>query len=158
MVATGRSGETIESGSYEESIYPTEYDPPELNMGGSYQRIEHFTTRAKLKITAWETRLAGSQIEIEPTLTADGMVNLRCWIEIVSLLRIHNHYSLVDRWGKLDVVFPIFESLRHHQSLQLKPGVFILTSVHKPKHPDFCPYDNTRIMVFFRADIITPAP
>ena len=167
MILSSMSGHKATCESGEDFIYPTEYDPPELKMGGGHpspdsfgyykhSRQNHHTTRSKIYITAWETRRLYSALEAEVEVINDNLVELRFVPEIVTLLRMKRHFKLTDRWGKMDVVFPIFESLRCHMLLRLKPGSFHLAAVNQPLHPDCAPFEKTQLLTFVRADILSP--
>lgn len=155
--------------SIREEIYPTEYDPPEMahgggSSGGYWPRkrvdipLEVSNSIRGINATAFETRNTGITLEIEPTLRKDGYINLRLVPEIVHRLREVNWFRCEDAWGEVTTRFPIYESWRSNHGFTAKAGSFCLLSSITPKRDLKLGFDDPRILIFLRADIISPEP
>ncbi len=109
---TARSGEKATIEIVREFIYPTEYDPPELQQGGGNQgvigggvggagnaAVQAFPV-VPANPTAFETRNTGVTLEIEPTIGEnDFMINLRFVPEIVEFEGFINYGSPIQTAG-----------------------------------------------------------
>ncbi len=110
---TARSGEKATIEIIREFIYPTEYDPPELQSGGGNQfgfgggggggaggaQVQAFPV-VPANPTAFETRNTGVTLEIEPTIGEnDFMINLRFVPEIVEFEGFINYGSPIQTAG-----------------------------------------------------------
>ena len=108
---TARSGEKATIEIIREFIYPTEYDPPELQQGGNQAVIggggvggggpgvQAFPV-VPANPTAFETRNTGVTLEIEPTIGEnDFMINLRFVPEIVEFEGFINYGSPIQTAG-----------------------------------------------------------
>ena len=108
---TARSGEKATIEIIREFIYPTEYDPPELQQGGNNQGViggDGGVGNAAVQAfpvvpanpTAFETRNTGVTLEIEPTIGEnDFMINLRFVPEIVEFEGFINYGSPIQTAG-----------------------------------------------------------
>lgn len=109
---TARSGEKATIEIIREFIYPTEYDPPELQQGGGNNQgviggggvvgnaaVQAFPV-VPANPTAFETRNTGVTLEIEPTIGEnDFMINLRFVPEIVEFEGFINYGSPIQTAG-----------------------------------------------------------
>lgn len=107
---TARSGEKATIEIIREFIYPTEYDPPELQQGGNNFNgggvpgpgggaVQAFPV-VPANPTAFETRNTGVTLEIEPTIGEnDFMINLRFVPEIVEFEGFINYGSPIQTAG-----------------------------------------------------------
>ena len=107
---TARSGEKATIEIIREFIYPTEYDPPELQQGGNNFNgggvpgpgggaVQAFPV-VPANPTAFETRNTGVTLEIEPTIGEnDFMINLRFVPEIVEFEGFINYSSPIQTAG-----------------------------------------------------------
>ncbi|MDX1679794.1 MAG: Amuc_1098 family type IV pilus outer membrane protein [Akkermansiaceae bacterium] len=110
---TARSGEQATIEIIREFIYPTEYDPPELQQGGNNlgfggggggggvgnAAVQAFPV-VPANPTAFETRNTGVTLEIEPTIGEnDFMINLRFVPEIVEFEGFINYGSPIQTAG-----------------------------------------------------------
>jgi len=112
---TARSGEKATIEIIREFIYPTEYDPPELQQGGGNNfgnnggggggagvgqaAVQAFPV-VPANPTAFETRNTGVTLEIEPTIGEnDFMINLRFVPEIVEFEGFINYGSPIQTAG-----------------------------------------------------------
>ncbi len=161
-MVTGAEGENPSVESILEDIYPTEYDPPGLNgqglptRGPMPRKFESMYWPRSINCTAFETRNIGFTIEFEATVPYKNHISLRIVPEIVQRLHYESWYQLEDAWGEIDVKFPIYETWRGNQAVLLKPGSPSLLFNLSPKRQVLPPYEDSRILVFARADILSP--
>lgn len=141
--------------SVREDIYPVEYISEGLD--GSFSRPKGTIPFRGGFGSSFETRNTGITLEIEPTLTPSGRVDLRFVPEVVTLNRLDTHMEHSDRWCRADIRMPVFETWRTNTRLILPPGKFTLVSSITPKRKLPVPIENVRVLVFVRADVL-PAP
>ena len=161
-MVVGRSGRKATAESIREVIFPTEYQPPELQNSVPLTP-EQRTAMAPnppvnpvfRSITAFETRNTGVTFEIEPTLGAnDQIIDLRFVPEIVSQIGVNTWMEHTDEWGDASLRMPVFETWRVNTSVTLMAGQFELVTVITPKSA--APAVSRKLLVFVRADVITP--
>jgi type II secretory pathway component GspD/PulD (secretin) len=144
-----RSGQKATVESRREVIYPTEYQPP-----GSDMPIPNMNPHLR-NYYAFETRNTGVTFEIEPTLGAnDQIIDLRFVPEIISVLRFDTWMEHTDEWGDASLRMPVFETWRVNTSVTLRAGQSEMVSVITPK--SVTPAVSRKLLVFVRADVITP--
>ncbi|MCU0780047.1 MAG: hypothetical protein MUF04_02970, partial [Akkermansiaceae bacterium] len=106
----------------------------------------------------WDIRNVGTTLEIEPSISDDGMIDLRILPEIVTLADMTTWVDFRDEWGDASMRMPVFQTLRVNTSQFLTPGWFELAAVLTPEPAAPGPVPDRRIMVFVRADIIILRP
>lgn len=150
---------TVES--IREEIYPTEYDPPciptNIPEGGVIPHQVGFNPVMR-SFPAFETRNTGVTLEIQPSHQSDAIIDLRLVPEIIQRLRYEVWFEHQDQWGKVDFKFPIYETWRSNSALPLKSGKFALLSIISPKRKLPTPFEDSRVLVFVRADLMTMGP
>ncbi|MCW1885666.1 hypothetical protein OKA04_13080 [Luteolibacter flavescens] len=151
-----RSGERAFVESIAEMIYPTEYEPS--SMGGSMVPLDSkLVIPVPLRPTdcvSFETRNAGTTLEIEPTIGGGGkIVDLRLAFESVSRESLVTWTEFRDQWGDASIKRPIFETKRLSSALTLLAGKFELFNIFTPK-PAAVPAATTRQLVFVKADVL----
>jgi hypothetical protein len=157
-----RSGQKATIESLREVIYPPEYHPPEIVWDPPptpEQRAAmapNFPVNPVFRsISVFETRNTGVTFEIEPTLGAnEQIIDLRFVPEIVNLLRVDTWMEHTDEWGDASLRMPVFETWRVNSSVSLLAGQFEMVSVITPKSAP--PAVSRKLLVFVRADVITP--
>ena len=165
MVVT-RAGHKATVESIRELIFPTEYQPPELQNSVPLtpeQRAAmapHPPVNPVFRsITAFETRNTGVTFEVKPTLGAnDQIIDLRFVPEIVNLIRVDTWMEHTDPWGDASLRMPVLETWRVNTSVTLLDGQFELVSVITPKPAAPAPAAARKILVFVRADVLTLPP
>ena len=158
-VVVCRSGQRATLESIREFIYPAEYEPTCRGLFGPVDDPPKLPTLRPNEFTSFETRNTGVTLEVEPTLAADGhFIELRFVPEIVSLTGLTNWMEHVDEWGTNHYFMPVFECWRSNTSLTLTDGQFELVAVITPKPVAPPPAALRKILLFVRADIITPSP
>jgi hypothetical protein len=153
-----RSGEKALVESVGEWIYPTEYEPPG-EIGLPLKPVDDKARFARplrpSDFISFETRNAGTVVEIEPTLSqGDKLVDLRISFDIVKRASLETWMEFRDEWGESSVKRPIFDSWRLSTGATLTAGNFELVNVYSPK-PVAVPAAATRQLVFIRADVLT---
>lgn len=163
-MVSGARGEKVTVESIREEIYPTEYDPPGLNGqglpkgGAMLRKYEDMYWPRAINATAFETRNTGFTIETEAAIASEDRISLRIVPEIVRRIDYVSWFEMEDAWGTIDTKFPIYETWRGNQAVMLKSGVPSLLFSISPKRQVFPPFEDSRILVFVRADILQPKP
>ncbi len=162
LLVTARSGQKATSESIQESIYPTEYEPPEMwNRPDPNARDE---AGAQIAIgqtigytpSAFETRNVGSTLEIEPTLDESStIIDLRFVPEITYHTGNETWAEWIDERGDASVRMPTFYTLRINTSLTLMAGQPLLAAALSPKNEDGVTDPTRKLMVFVRCDVLT---
>ncbi len=160
-VAKDRKKGTTES--IEEMIYPTEYEPPQLPCGGSNtskaaaDKANPQDTATGPSPSAWETRNVGSTMEIEPTLGDDKqIINLRLIPEIVYHVGNTVWAEWKDEYGNKPIQMPTFYTLRVNTSVVLGVGQTLMMAALSPKNKDGATDFSRKLMIFVKADLLTP--
>jgi hypothetical protein len=161
---------TVEDGlkaltsSAEEFIYPTEYEPPELPVEtspkeGEAPKIvsERILDAVGPTPTAFETRNLGASLEVQPKASEDGRhIALSVCPEIV----YHTGNTVWAEWkgkhGNTPIQMPQFYTLRVNTEIKLVNGRHTLLAALSPKNEKGFTDASRKIMVFVRADVITP--
>lgn len=157
-VVTGKHGQKATVESIRETIYPTEYEPPQL-PGTQSSRFAQPPQQQPLvrpePPSAWETRNVGTTLEIEPCLADTGrMVDLRFVPEIIQLARLDTFKEYIDWWGDASIRMPVFQTWRTNTSMTLLAGQFAMVGVITPKPNGAGPTVTRKLLVFARADIL----
>lgn len=144
---TARSGQKASIEIVREFIYPTEYEPPEiptstgtsssfgLGVGGGGGGVSSFPVTPATP-TAFETRMTGVTLEIEPTIGEnDFMIDLRFAPEIVEFEGFINYGSPIQTGGtdllgnpvqivltENRIEMPVFSSRRVNTALTIYDG------------------------------------
>lgn len=165
MVCTARSGQKATSESIQEFIYPTEYEPAELpNNSGGDDKNDTETAKVTRRDfatgptpTAFETRNLGSTLEIEPILGIDNkIIDLRFIPEIVYHVGNEVWAEWKGHYGNSPVQMPKIYKLSVNTNLTLITGRPILAAALSPKDEQGKPDFTRKLMVFVRADVLTP--
>jgi hypothetical protein len=151
-----RSGHKATVESSREVIYPSEPEPAEMPTGVLINPTNTKPTSLRsFLFSCLETRNTGVTFEIEPTLrTNESIIDLRFVPEIVSLLRFDTWMEHKDQWGIANLQRPVFETWRVNSRVSLLAGQFEMVSVITPK--SVAPAVSRKLLVFVRADVITP--
>jgi len=150
-VVIGRSGEKAVIESFAEVIYSTESDD-----GGPAIPVDPKQVPQPLRpydFVSFETRNAGTTMEIYPAIGRDGFIDLRLAYEMVDRDSLVTWMEFRDEWGNSPVRRPIFETKRVGSAIAVVPGKFELFSVFTPK-PAAVPAVVTRQLVFVRCDLL----
>ena len=160
-VAKDRQKGTIESS--EELIYPTEYEPPQLPCnGGNKTKADAAKDTPQDSPTgpspsAWETRNVGSTLVIQPTLADDQQtVNLRLAPQIVYHVGNTVWAEWKDEFGNKPVQMPTFYTLRVDTTVVLGLGQTLMIAALSPKNKDGATDFTRKLMIFVKADLLTP--
>jgi hypothetical protein len=151
-----RSGEKATAESIREEIYPTEVTPPGLPCGdlGGLSPGDPSPMRQRT-YTAFDTRDTGTTLEVEATVLPNGRsVRLRLAPEMVSRNRLETIAEYRDKRGDASIRMPIYETWRTNTSLTVRSGRFSLLSVIHPKPRQPAPFQDSRILLFVRADVL----
>ncbi|WP_264501620.1 hypothetical protein [Luteolibacter flavescens] len=159
-VVLARSGEKALVESIAEVIFPTEYEGSDMAAPAKEPLVfdpnAPFSPRPwpNLFANAFETRNAGTTIEIEATLSESGKhVDLRLSFEMVDQDSLMTWTEYRDQWGEASIKRPIFETKRLTGALTLVSGKFELFNIFTPK-PAAMPAATTRQMVFVRCEVL----
>lgn len=164
MLCTSRSGQKATTGSIEEFIYPTEYEPATLpenfHLGKKDDAELTKTVRRDLATgptpTAFMTRNLGSTLEIEPNVSEDGtIIDLRFVPEIVYHVGNEIWAEWKGKHGNSPVQMPTMYSLRISTAVTLAAGKPMLVAALSPKDAQGNPDFKRKLMVFVKADVLT---
>ena len=153
-----RSGEKALVESYGEWIYPSEYEPAGA-IGPEPKPVDEkilpvYPLRPQ-DFVSFETRNAGTSMEIETTVSYDDkIIDLRMAFDIVNRASLETWMEFRDEWGDASVRRPVFDSWRSQIGITLAAGTFDLVNMYTPK-PAAVPAAATRQLVFVRADVLT---
>jgi hypothetical protein len=165
MVCTARSGQKATSESIQEFIYPTEYDsaelPEKVEVDGKASGGASLQGRRDLAVgptpNAFDTRNIGSTLEIEPTIGVDSrIIDLRFLPEIVYHVGNEVWAEWKGQQGNAHVQMPKFYKLSLNTSLTLIAGQPVLAGALSPKDDEGKTDFTRKLMVFVRADVLTP--
>lgn len=164
LLCTTRDGQKATTESIEEFIYPTEYEPAELPLVEKTKegetpkidsdRVDEATGPTP---TAFETRNLGPTLEIEPGISEDGKsIGMRLVSEIVH----HIGDNIWAEWkgphGNSPIQMPTFYTIRCNTNVTVADGRHALVAALSPKDEKGFPDFKRKLMVFVKADIITP--
>jgi hypothetical protein len=158
-VLMSRSGQKATVESIREYLYPCEYSPPELPEYISNPPVPKPEKQPVMPFPgiAFETRNTGVTFEIEPTWDESAStIELRFVPEVTTQVRLDTWMEHVDEWGDASLRMPAFETWRVNTAVTLTPGQFEMVSVITPKPNAPGPAVPRKILVFVRADVITP--
>ena len=150
-----RFGERLKAGSYEEYIYPTEYDPPEIpgtvtltETGGDAVPMTGATP------TAFETRNVGVTVEADSYIGDDGNISLVLAAEDVRFLERDYHINpeVKESRGHKGVWMPKFYTMKVTSELLFETGGVVLAGTFTPPEPDKA---KKRLLLFIRVQPIT---
>lgn len=161
-----RSGQRAKTESIRETIYPTEYDPPEipntLGMVAVPRKVKpgekapledpisslpaRETANEEVLMTsatptAFETRFVGTTVEVDPVLSADNeLATLSIAPEMVSL-EGRGFFMRPDAkaipWGVDHISMPFFYTMKTSLQMKAKPGNYnVLGMFTPPDKPD----------------------
>ncbi|NNC90837.1 MAG: hypothetical protein HKN82_20475 [Akkermansiaceae bacterium] len=161
-IALTRSGQRAAVQSGPEHIYPTEYAAPEvpnhveIDLGSGKAdtaAISHLATPPTP--TAFETRHAGTNLEIEPTMDHLGrLIDLRISAEIVEHTGDSEWQTMKTSLGTENKVrMPSFSTLRLNAGLTMRDGQYRFAGVHSPWTDDGKSDRTRKVMIFVRCDI-----
>ncbi len=163
MVCTARSGQKATSESIQEFIYPTEYEPAELPSPPDKDPVNGIQPKTGQEFavgptpTAFETKNLGTSLEIEPTLGVDNrIIDLRFLPEIVYHVGNEVWAEWKGHYGNAPVQMPKFYKISVNTSVTLIAGKPMLVGVVSPKDEQGKADYTRKLMVFVRADVITP--
>ena len=107
--------------------------------------------------TAFETRNVGSTLEIEPTLDVDNtIIDLRMTPEIVYHVGNQVWAEWKGQYGDSPVQMPTFYVVRLNTSFTLLKGQYLMVGAVSPKDEKGFPDYTRKLMVFVKADVISP--
>ncbi len=161
----GLSGQRSKTESILETIYPTEFDPPEIpNIVGSAGSVKGAnsedgdvparTYMTAAGPTAFECRNVGTTLEMDPVLANDhAFIDISLAPEIVE--KIGDDYFTRDGFehtsrGIEHMGMPVFYTIKDSTSLTVAPGKYHFLGIHTP-HDD----SSKRVLVLLRADLIS---
>jgi len=157
-----RSGQRALVESISETIYPTEFDPPQsvsnrTNGDNNKATVEASAPGSKLPLAAaFETRNVGTTLEVDPVLGPDAVtIDLNLSPEIVFYTGHTNWGTYLDGEAKVDVRMPQFYTLKLTTQVTLQSGDYIYLGVKTPPDPDTGKADPSRkVMMFVRGDVL----
>ncbi|MEO1843058.1 MAG: hypothetical protein ABGZ37_02150 [Akkermansiaceae bacterium] len=159
-ICLARPGQKATTESNREHIYPTEYEPPEIpnevqiDGKGEAAALAQLITPATP--TAFETRLVGTTLEIEPNIGADSrIIDVRFSPEIVYHTGEAMWESAKDSLGNEDNIrMPLFYSLRTSTGLTVRDGQYRFVGLLSPKGEDGESDRARKVMMFLKCDLI----
>ncbi len=152
VVLRSKSGQKASVEHITETIYPTEYVPAEIFERGAVTPAppKPSSVRVPAIPTAFETRNVGFTLEIEPTLTDGGEIELRFVPEHVTLV---GQSTAGQDLSKTEM--PIFEVQRVNTAARLKIDVpFMIGTMNLPANSKQDPDSSKRVwFAFLRATL-----
>lgn len=156
MCCTAKNSNKSVTESISEFIYPTEYLPAG-SAGGSPSKDEKASKPTQPVPTAFETRNLGSTMEIEPFLQSDKKhIELRLIPEIVYHVGETVWAEHKDAQGDKSIKMPRIFTMRLNTEIYLACGHPMLAGVLSPKNDKGFPDFKRKVMVFVKADVVTP--
>ncbi len=158
-VITMHSGRRSTIHSIAEVIYPSIYDHPGV-LPGMFGEVgfERAPSIRPTQMYAFETRNVGISLSVEPTVKADGWIDLRFVLDDVKRAGFTTLHEYADTWGDASVRMPIFETHRTTTSTLLLDGTYQLATIHNPT-PDATLEAATRRLVFVGVHVLqNPIP
>jgi hypothetical protein len=130
----------------EELIYPTEYEPP-----GIPNRIP------QIQAQSFETRNVGTEFDasIDRVDPFGQQIHLTAPIRTVTYPPFHTWFKPINPTYFHELRMPTFETWNVNANLLLTHGHYELASVIHPKSTTPVPVVEKRILVFFRADMLS---
>lgn len=161
QILVGRSGENSTTGSRQEFIYPTEYEPPGfgVDLEKKLEEIGAFPIGLG-NPTAFETRPLGSMLECEPILGEDNKtIDLR----LESELTWHTGNTV---WGEskdtmgnvYKVTMPDFYVMDTNTNVTCIAGQYLMVGALSPKSAEGKLAPERKVMVFLKCDVLPVAP
>ena len=153
VIVSGESEVRSKTESGEEYIYPTEYDPAEVPSSVTLKNGAEAPVTA-VNPTAFETRLLGTRLEVEPVLRANGkIVDLNLASEIVRLKDvIHWHHQQTD--NRFQTKLPVFHTQKITTQVKAVAGRYTFLGTTRPMTPTNPKItENPIILQFVRADV-----
>lgn len=151
-----KSGSRTKTESGNETIYPTEFDPPELpndlDLSGKSK-----APNTVVGGTAFETRNEGVNFEVDPVLGFDGItVDLNLVTELVKQTsRIR--WPVSKEQLPSSVEMPVFLTQRVTTQVTLVSGRYVLLGSSRTKKGSTPERKEPMILHFVRADVAVPA-
>jgi hypothetical protein len=131
--------------------------PPQLPCGGSSNPPDPDSecSAKQRSYTAFDTRNTGTMLSVAAEHLIGGrFIKLQLVLEIVSRSRLETMAEYRDKWGDASIRMPIYETWRTNTSLKVRSGKFALVSVIHPLRQQTAPFDDSRILLFVRADVM----
>lgn len=165
MICTARSGEKSLVESIAETIYPTEYEPPELPAsvtvsGGGKEVSPDLPALERLVSpptpTSFETRNLGSTLEIEPTIGGnDKIVDLRFAPNLVWHTGRSEWMRRKDSLGnEVSIEMPQIYNIRLNTALTCLDGQYNMIAVASPKDAQGITDPSRKVMIFVKCDVV----
>jgi hypothetical protein len=159
-VITALSGRKATLESIRELIYPTEYEPPGLPPwpGTPPLDLQPLKNFRPPPLIAFETRNTGIELEVEPTLGSDGLIDLRFAWDDTKLAGLVTWQQYRDEFGDGSTRMPTFTTQRVNTSVTLLEGTYQLANIQNPT-PAAIPEAATRRLIFIGAHLLQqPTP
>lgn len=147
------------SSSFNEYVYPIEYDPPGgINPESSQKADEHPFIMALP--TSFETRNVGSNLEIEATLTDDSRL---LDVRVSSTFLWHSgdniwHESKDSKGNVYKTTTPNFYKIGIETSAMVVTGQYFLAGVVSPKDAKGQVDTERKVMAFLKCDALSVVP
>jgi Flp pilus assembly secretin CpaC len=157
-MVVAKSGQRAKTESIREVIYPSEYDPADAKTGDASEEAGSGNGSVVLvppNPAAFECRNVGSTLEVDPVIGADGVtIDLNLNPEIVYFLENLNFGEYEVDGAKVDIVMPVFYTMRVTTSLTVMAGQYSFVGVQSPFNEETLrPDPDRKVMVFVKADI-----
>lgn len=161
MMVVARSGEMATSESVQESIYPTEYEPPGWDpppLPAEWLRMIENLARLRMPATssAFETRNLGSTFAIAPNLGVKGkVINLNLAPErvIPAGYEVYSEFKAIgghvhqDKW-------PMFVTQRVNTAVTCRDGQYVLLTVLTPSDDNGQLDPGRKLLVLVKCDVL----
>ncbi len=174
MTAVTKPGLPMRMGTFTEFIYPTEYDPPELQSPVKKPDGEEGTPsdkpseppaepvaasesgkRTPFSAAAFETRNVGSMVEFDAVLGADGeLVDLTFSVDLVDHIGDEIYGTWKDAEAEVIMRMPKFFTIQTKTQTTLMDGKVLLAASISPKDDRGKPDPKRKALIFIRADVI----
>ena len=163
VVLATLAGKPARNEAVQEFIYPTEYDPPEIpnsppvvNPPADGVAVVS-GPKTPFTAAAFDTRNLGTTLEVESMDLRDGkLADLEVSLDWTGFLGWQTYGKWKDEVAQVDLVMPLFYTMRYRARLLMLPGVPVLAGVLSPKGDDGMPDPKRKVLLFLRTEVLKP--
>lgn len=159
QMVISRSGQKSTTESIQEVIYPTEYNPPNLNLDDESKDSKVMPVTVGDPV-AFETRNAGSTFEVEPTISEDDkIVDIRILAQQVWFTGNTIWYEAKDQLGNVNKKsMPDFYKVGINTCMTVISGQYLLAAIVSPKDVKGQVDPERKVMAFLKCDVLSAIP
>lgn len=154
-----RSGMKSTTESIKETIYPTEYNPPHIDVDVESKDSKAIPVSIGDPV-AFETRNVGITFEVEPTIGVDEkIVDVRILSQQVWYTGDRIWHEVKDQLGNVNrESMPNFYKVSIDTSMIVITGQYLLAAVVSPKDVNGQVDPERKVMAFLKCDVLSAVP